>query len=152
MRRSLLSIPALLIAAVSCSTDDANKEPRCLDENLDSSCNPAFTPTFENVFVNVLNKTCSTEGTSCHGPRGKRGGLEFGEPGAPTPEAETAAYEQLLGNIDGDARVAPGDPTCSQVVVRIESQGEPWDMPPNDPLPESVRCAIRQWIEAGAER
>jgi hypothetical protein len=48
--------------------------------------------------------------------------------------------------------VIPGDPGCSEVVRRIESSDEEYQMPPGDKLSEGERCAIRRWIAGGAVR
>lgn len=151
MLDSLATRSALLaLAATGCGADPAEEEPRCLETALTADCAPAFAPTFENVFEQVLNRTCSTEGASCHGPTGRRGGLVFGERERPTDAARDAAHALLLGAADGRHRVTPGDLACGKLVVRLHSPGTPWGMPPGDPLDETVLCAIRQWIAAGA--
>jgi len=47
-------------------------------------------------------------------------------------------------------RVFPGDPGCSKMIVRTDSPGATYQMPPGDPLSEPVRCALIQWVAAGA--
>jgi hypothetical protein len=62
------------------------------------------------------------------------------------------AYDALTG-VDGSVpRVNPDEPRCSEMLVRIDSPGKDWAMPPGDPLTANERCAIRQWIAAGAPR
>ncbi len=138
------------IAATGCGSEPEKQEPRCLPDAPSLQCAAAFAPTFENVFEQVLNRTCSTTGVSCHGPSGRNGGLVFGERDNPTDAARAEAHALLLGTAGGRARVAAGDVTCGKLVVRLHSHGEPWGMPPGDPLDETVLCAIRQWIAAGA--
>ena len=38
------------------------------------------------------------------------------------------------------------------IKVRIESDDSDFQMPPGSPLGAAERCAIIQWVEAGAER
>jgi hypothetical protein len=47
-------------------------------------------------------------------------------------------------------RVVPGDPGCSKMIVRTDSPGATYQMPPGDPLSEPARCALIQWVAAGA--
>ena len=47
-------------------------------------------------------------------------------------------------------RVVPGDPGCSKLIVRTDSPGASYQMPPGDPLREAERCALIQWVQAGA--
>jgi hypothetical protein len=62
------------------------------------------------------------------------------------------AYSLLLGQT-GRARVNPGDPACSLLVIRLESNDPTFRMPPGPtPLLESARCDILQWIANGAAR
>ncbi len=112
---------------------------------IDAGCTPLYPPTFDNIYMNTLQKTCAQNGTACHSPQGRMGGLYYSDP--------DTAYRLLRGMVDGRARVLPGDPACSILVERIEgpsSLGQ--QMPPGMPLPESERCAIEQWIWMGAMR
>ncbi len=130
---------ALAALLVSCSSENPadTTEPACVTP-LPASCAPLYPPIFENVFDTTLSKTCASGGGSCHGPAGNNGGLTFSD--------ADEAYNLL------STRVSPGDPGCSKLVVRLESAGEPWGMPPGAPLSEGERCAIEQWIAAGAQR
>jgi hypothetical protein len=62
------------------------------------------------------------------------------------------AYDHLLGETDSRARVVPGDPECSLLVQRLESTDPQFVMPVGMRLPEGQRCAVRQWVAAGAEK
>jgi hypothetical protein len=116
----------------------------CL-EDVELDCGPAFQPTFESLWENELS-TCgaSSTGSSCHGPDGGQAGLYLTD--------IDEAYDLLLDPPDTSPRVLPGDPECSPLIQRIESDDASFVMPPGTPLSESVRCAIRQWVANGAER
>ena len=60
-------------------------------------------------------------------------------------EDEAHAYAALLAG-----RVVAGDPACSTMIVRTDSPGASYQMPPGDPLSEPKRCALIQWVAAGA--
>jgi len=47
-------------------------------------------------------------------------------------------------------RVVPGNPGCSKMIVRTDSPGASYQMPPGDPLSEAERCVLIQWVLAGA--
>ena len=57
-----------------------------------------------------------------------------------------AAYDNLL--VLG--RVKPSDPSCSEMIVRTDSPGKDYQMPPGDPLTPEERCALIQWVQMGA--
>jgi hypothetical protein len=105
----------------------------CLD--LPAECEPQYSPTFDAVYENTLSTSCSL--SSCHAGSSGQGGLSMGS----TAEE---AYEALQGY------VVPGDPACSVLVQHLEPEGL-GDMPPGQVLAEEERCAIRQWIEQGAQ-
>lgn len=81
----------------------------------------------------------------CHSADAGMGGLVFDE--------VDLAYDLLLGASGGHARVQPGDPSCSLLMIRLEGQTSDFRMPPGPtPLLAAERCAIAKWIAAGAER
>jgi len=129
---------AFLLPLFACS-EDADPRPACLDD-LPASCASLYPPEFDQIYTQTLSKKCSTAGGSCHGPKGNRGGLTFAD-------ADGAFAELTAGG-----RVVPGDPACSELVVRLDSGGHDWSMPPGKPLPSGERCAIRTWIAHGAQR
>lgn len=133
-----VALAALPLASCGDSSAEDKSAPKCV-QPLPESCAPLYPPTFDNVFQNTLSKTCASGGGSCHGPSGGNGGLTFAD-------ADTS-YSLLTSS-----RVVAGDPACSKLVVRLESAGESWSMPPGAQLGEGERCAVEQWIYAGAQR
>jgi hypothetical protein len=123
-----------LAAALSagCASDPP---PACI--TVDPTCAPLYEPTFDNVYSHTLRDTCGSTRSSCHSAAGKQGGMSF--------EDEAHAYGALLAG-----RVVPGDPGCSKMIVRTDSPGADYQMPPGDPLSEPERCALIQWVAAGA--
>jgi hypothetical protein len=132
MTRTLAAL-LLILGAWGCGQDI----PECVEINL--GCQPLYEPTFENVFSRTLESGCTT-GTQCHSAEGRRGGLVLAE--------QEAAHQQLLD--PNRALVVPGDAACSHLIVRSESVGESWQMPPGDELSEGERCALVQWVAQGA--
>jgi hypothetical protein len=131
-------IVALLVA---CSSEKGR--PECID--LPATCNPLYLLDggFQTLFDKTLQPKCG-EDSACHSAEGRRGGLVFAN--------VDEAYAMLLGQNGGKMRAKPGDPSCSEVVVRTHSVGEAWQMPPGNPLNAEERCVIRLWVEQGAER
>ena len=114
-RGSARAALALLFCGVGCNGEtSADGVPECTDVALDvEGCSLLFQPTFDNVFDQVLKPTCGKEGGACHGDSealGAMNGLVF--------EEIDGAYDNL---IDG-GYVTPGDPICSELVVRLESR------------------------------
>jgi Planctomycete cytochrome C len=139
MRAKLLTVTFMAaLGALACGGDDQGAV--CLDE-LPLDCQPAYQPTFENVFDNRLGMTCgaSTTGGSCHSEQGAMGGLVL--------QNADDAHDALLGSA-----VLPGDPECSPLIRRIESDDPNFMMPPGNKLSAAERCAIRQWVAQGAKR
>lgn len=122
-----------LVLLLGCSGDDET----CL--TVDSSCQPLYEPTFDEVFSRTLAVKCGVPGGACHAAEGARGGLVLDDP--------EQAHSMLL-----DGRVVPGDPGCSPLVQRLESRQAGFGMPPGNPLTEAERCALIRWIADGAER
>jgi hypothetical protein len=109
--------------------------PECIAVN--TTCAPLYQPTFDNIYNMTLRDTCGSARASCHSAIGRSGGMSF--------EDESHAYAALLAG-----RVMPGDPGCSKMVVRTSSPGASYQMPPGDPIGEAERCALIQWVQAGA--
>jgi hypothetical protein len=103
---------------------------------------PGYVPTFDNVYSNTLRDTCGSTKSSCHSATGRAGGMSF--------ENIDIAYTQLLDSAQG--RVIPGDPACSEMIVRTNSPGKDYQMPPGDPLTAPAQCALVQWVQMGALR
>jgi hypothetical protein len=102
---------------------------------IPTECAPLYEPTWDAVYTNTVSSSCALAG--CHGGGSAGGELALGDDPA-------AAYAALL------EYVVPGDPACSAVVDHLEPTGI-GDMPVGAPLGENERCAIREWIAAGAE-
>ena len=143
-----LAIVALVIGlgmAAGCDTDSVDGpdagEPTCV-AGLESAatCSPLYAPNFEAVHANTLRKSCSIAGSACHANAGAKGGLDL--------EDIDIAYEHLVGS---SGRVLAGEPDCGVLIARLEAL-DARVMPPGSPLSEEARCAIRQWIAAGAKR
>jgi len=56
-----------------------------------------------------------------------------------------AAHASLL-----DGRVTPGDPGCSELIVRTDAPGKDYQMPPGTTLGAAERCSLILWVQAGA--
>jgi hypothetical protein len=117
--------------------------PACI--TVDTSCAPGYVPTFTNVYTNTLSRSCGSDNNSCHNAAGHMGGLSF--------EDQTTAYTKLLSDSGIDPsrkRVVPGDPACSLFVVRTNSPGKDYQMPPTNALDPREQCALVQWVQMGA--
>lgn len=115
---------------------------------LPLDCQVTFMPTYSSIYTNLFAKTCgaASTGSSCHGPSGKQSGLLL--------SGKDAAYDSLLGNAaDHRARVIPGDPECSVLEQRLESDDPNFRMPLGAmKLADGELCAVRQWIANGASK
>jgi hypothetical protein len=117
--------------------------PACI--TVDTSCAPSYVPTFANVYKNTISVSCGATNSSCHNAAGHMAGL--------TLEDQATAYTKLTSASQLDPsrmRVVAGDPACSLVIVRTDSPGKDYQMPPGDPLSDGERCALVQWVEMGA--
>jgi hypothetical protein len=123
------------------------QEPPPACTMVDTTCtNLAYMPTFDNVYKNTIKVSCGVDDNSCHSTAGHQGGLSF-------QEGEMPAYTALMQSSGLDPsrkRVVPGDPACSLMIVRTEGVGKDYQMPKGDPLTPEARCALVQWVEAGA--
>lgn len=138
--------PKLLLAvwalAFSSCGAGADSRPRCLSDVDADTCVPLYPAEFSVIHRQVLSMTCASVGPSCHGDQGAQGGLVL--------TSEANAYDALLGLQGERQRVVPGDPACSEMMVRLDLPGHAWSMPPGAPLDERARCSIRRWIAGGA--
>ncbi len=123
----------VLIAALVTGSGCETPPPECTTRTLDTACQPQYQPTFQNVFSNTIAADCGSSRGSCHGPNGEGGSFANA----------TQAYQALVAN------VKPGNPECSELIVRTHDTGEDYSMPPDSPLSESERCALLQWVIAG---
>jgi hypothetical protein len=135
----------LLLAALTgaCGSSESAGPP-CLSE-LSLDCSPTYAPTFRAIFDNRLQVTCGAGGRSCHSSSGRQAGLVLDD--------FDAAYAALLGSdAAGRARVVPGDPECSLLEQRLESNDSDYVMPVGAKLKDGELCAVRQWIASGAKK
>ena len=135
MTRLLSPLVGLLLLACG-GQEDPPAEPSCLSE-LELECAVTYEPTFEAIFANRMQETCGAGGRTCHSSTGAQSGLVMDD--------IDLAYDGLLGLNGGTARVVPGDPECSEMIRRIESNDEDYQMPPGEKLSAGERCAIRKW-------
>ena len=130
------------VLALACACTN-NSPPACI--TVDTSCAPLYPPSFDNVYNNTLSVSCGSTNTSCHANAEVLSGMSFAD--------EPTAYSELLMKSKFDPshyRVDPGDPSCSVMIVRTDSPGAPYQMPIGTALGSSERCALIQWVQAGA--
>ena len=127
-----------LCAAVMLAGCTETPPPACSVTELDPACAPQYQPTFTNVYANTLKMDCGSARGACHSASGEAN-LSFA--------TEDAAYTNLLAKY-----VTAGDPACSELIVRTADLGEDYAMPQGDALAASERCALQQWVRAGALR
>jgi hypothetical protein len=131
----------VLFVGAACGDDSGNQ---CLPE-LPSDCTPSINTDFATLQRSLFSPRCGTSGNACHGEAGRKGNLVL--------QDEEQAYKALLGLDGTHARVSVGDPRCSLLMERLESDDAAKRMPfGEDKLPEGLRCAVRKWIEDGAAR
>jgi hypothetical protein len=140
-----VSILSMLLACNGSSEGAAGMSggSACLPP-LDLECTPSYGATFDQFFSRHIEGTCGAGGSFCHGPDGNKGGLTL------DPRDPDAAYTALLDPAHG--LVIPGDPECSTLIKRLESDDLDFVMPVRTPLMPGELCAIRKWVANGAER
>src|SRR3954468_366897 len=112
---------ALGLLLCGCPSDPP---PACI--TVDTGCAPLYNPTFDNVYTMTLRDSCGSARSSCHSAAGQQGGMSF--------QDEAHAYAALSAG-----RVVAGDPGCSKMIVRIDSPGADYQMPPGDALSAAER-------------
>ena len=133
MRRVYLVVS---LATAGCPGTDS--PPACI--TVDASCQPLYVPTFDNVYNNTLKDACGSGRVACHSAAGHQGGMTFEDP--------QHAFDALLAG-----RVTPGDPACSEMIVRTGSPGADYQMPKGPTsasLSKPELCALVQWVQNGA--
>lgn len=139
----VIAASALAVALASSSgcsgTNDDPAAPVCIDAGIDPTCTPAYEPTWDALFTKTFKPGCAFSGVSCHAAKGHQGNLNF--------EDIDAAYTDVT-----HGKVVPGKPECSTIVHRIVSTDGNERMPPAAALSAGEKCAIAQWITAGAKR
>jgi hypothetical protein len=138
-----LLLGALAVGAACEGDGDEGTDglPTCVERDA-AACTPLYEPTYARVYAETLQPRCGTPGLACHGEAGATGarnGLVIGD--------MTATHAALL---DGGF-VVEGDAACSPLMVRMDVDDDTLRMPPgSSALPEAERCAVAQWIAAGA--
>jgi hypothetical protein len=131
-----------------CEPDDPNDDgaPACIDFDVEQ-CTPQYAPEFERIFTETLVPSCGVAGSACHGASDAAGAARD----LHITELD-ATYAMLRGE-GGVEFVTPGDPSCSLLMVRMNTDDPARLMPPGaQPLREGVRCSIARWIAEGAQR
>ncbi|MDX2092848.1 MAG: c-type cytochrome domain-containing protein [Kofleriaceae bacterium] len=126
----------LFAAALGLLAGCKDSPPACTSVAIDLDCATQYSPSFDNVYLNTIDKRCGTRDGSCHSASGDAD-LSFA--------TREAAYASLLAG-----HVMPGDPACSELIVRTLEAGTDYAMPPETPLSELDRCALVKWVNAGA--
>ena len=134
MYRLLCVAAGLALALAGCQDDELT----CVD--VDPTCAPLYQPTWENVFANTLAPKCGVGGSACHGGPSPFGALQLDDP--------TRAHATLLRA--GADIVVPGEPSCSKLIMRINTSSSKLVMPRGSRLPASEICALERWVAAGA--
>jgi hypothetical protein len=134
---------ALLLLVAACGDSGPVDEP-CV-KNLDLNCAALYDPpTYTALFQNILHPTCASGHGTCHTSDFAPRGLIF--------EDQQQSYGMLMGTIGGKQRVIPGDPSCSLLIRRLESQTPSYRMPPgNTSLTQPQLCTFVKWIAQGAQ-
>ncbi|MFO7561542.1 MAG: hypothetical protein R6X02_02765 [Enhygromyxa sp.] len=131
-----LLLAGLLALAAACGDDgpgDDAPAPACLTIDYEG-CALLYPPTWEQVWQQTISTSCSGGGSACHAGEV---GLSFQDP--------DSAYAGLAHEL------VIGDPNCSPLMLRLESDDPEFRMPPgNTPLAAGARCSIATWIANGA--
>lgn len=124
-----------LLTAAACSGPDSLE---CI--TVEPSCTPLYAPTWENVFANTIQPKCGTGGGACHEGVAARAGLRLDE--------SQGAYDELIN--PNRPYVMTDDVACSELLQRVYSNVSSLRMPRGSTLPDAERCALQQWVLAGA--
>jgi hypothetical protein len=124
----------VIVAATGCSACQT-PPPECTTTPLDTSCSPQYMPLFTNIYTNMIQPDCGSNKGSCHGNNGDSG-LSFAD--------SATAHQSLVDRINLTSL------ECSELIVRTHDTGQDYSMPPDSPLAEAERCALLQWVAAGA--
>ncbi len=115
--------------------------PACFDFDVDT-CELLYPATYENVFERTLEGSCGQLENACHSDSmatGARGGFWVSTP------------EETLQRLLELQLIAPGDPLCSPLFVRLVVEDPQLRMPPGKTgLEAPERCSVAQWIAGGA--
>jgi hypothetical protein len=137
-RASVVLIAVLsLLSLGACTDDGGSPAPACVEIDY-ADCAQLYPPTWEQVWQQTLSSSCSGGGAACHA-----GDLRL------SLVDQTTAFLELTGG--AHPQVIPGDPACSPLMIRLESDDPNLRMPPGStPLAAGARCSIATWISNGA--
>ena len=133
----------LVCSGLACDGGDTDPE-ECIDSVPPAGCAPPYPPDFHHVYQNTLIPGCASGGGACHELEAARGALGFGD--------ENATHQTLVSPASGRPTVIPGDANCSLLTVRMETSDPTLLMPPGYQLSTAERCAVAEWVRAGAPR
>jgi hypothetical protein len=131
-------VAVALLGGTGCS-NSSPPEPICLDAGVDTTCTPAYEPSYDTLYDKTFKPSCAASGVSCHASTGRQGGIDFDD--------REAAYKALSQNM-----IRAGQPECSVLVHRVIATDGKVRMPPGRSLPAGEQCAIIKWIAEGAKR
>jgi hypothetical protein len=143
-----MSSRAVLLAAIAvagCGPGGEDPPLDCIDPMtpaISTTCAPLYVPTFDNVYTMTLAPKCAGTGAACHSASGNKGEM--------TLSSIDRAYEELLE--PEQTRVVPGDPACSEMIIRTTASDQSIKMPPGTSLSMPEKCALVQWVANGAQR
>jgi len=141
VRRLAASLTAAL--CLGACTDDAGSDDSsaqtCVEIDYEG-CALLYPPSWDQVWDQTITTTCSGGGAACHS----------GQFGAVFTD-QASAYTTLTTG--AHAQIIPGDPACSPLMLRLESDDPSFRMPPgNTALAAGARCSIATWIADGASQ
>ncbi|HVK78891.1 MAG TPA: c-type cytochrome domain-containing protein [Kofleriaceae bacterium] len=128
------AVAGLAVGLAGCPDDELT----CVD--IDPACTPLYEPTWANVFDNTLAPKCGVGGSSCHGGASPWGALHLDDP--------TRAHADLTRA--GAGIVIAGEPSCSEMIMRLNASSSKLVMPRGSRLQDSEICALERWVAAGA--
>lgn len=129
----LVLVSLMVLPACTGGSGEDDYAPQCVEIDYEG-CALLYPPTWEQVWQQTISTTCANGGSACHAGDV---GLTFGD--------QDTAYTGLMHEI------VAGDPACSPLMLRLESDDPSFRMPPgNTPLSASARCSIATWILNGA--
>lgn len=148
-RARVLAGLVLLVVSVGCGDaggggddDDVPSEMGCVEGDL-LACDLLYPATWAEVYSQTIEPGC-VGGAACHGDAGAAGAG-----GGFYVDDAAGTYARLLGG--SEPLVVPGDPACSPLIMRLESEDPAWAMPPGGTkLAAGVRCSVARWIGEGA--
>lgn len=144
--RAYRLVACLVVSCAACCSggDDDAAQMEC-EPSPQPPCVANINANFESLHTNLFAQRCGTNGAGCHGANATQGNLVL--------TSADASYAALLGMDGTRSRVIAGDPTCSLLMQRLETEDAELRMPRGEAkLSEGLRCAVRQWIEEGAAR